>query len=75
MKCPAPWKAKSFTGALTCLARYDLRSWAECLPPEDRARAEKVVIDAFEKKSPEYGMNIALFSFQWGPLGQCAGQG
>ncbi len=28
--------------------------WAECLHPEDRARAEKVVTDTFEKRSPEY---------------------
>ena len=29
--------------------------WAECLHPEDRARAEKAVTDTFEKRSPEYG--------------------
>ena len=28
--------------------------WAECLHPEDRARAEKAVIDTLEKRSPEY---------------------
>ena len=28
--------------------------WAECLHPEDRATAEKVVTDAIEKRSPEY---------------------
>ena len=44
--------------------RTTYEDWAECLHPEDRARAEKEVIDTFEKRSAEYTneYRIALLS-------------
>ena len=34
--------------------RTTYEDWAECLHPEDRARAEKAVTDTLEMRSPEY---------------------